>query len=214
MKKIIITFFTILILASCWNNNQTEIKNEEIVEKNYKVLALWDSLTAWYNLDISESYPYKLEELLNKNWNNFEVINAWVSWDTSKNLISRINLYTENYDIVLLNIWWNDWLRSLSLEELEKNIITIIDNFPNSDIVLFSVDLPWNYWLLYRNKLKDVYKNVLEQRDVYSYWLFFEWLDYPRDFLSDWLHPNWEWYSIIAENVYEYLLKNKLIKND
>jgi len=96
MKKTILIIFSIFLLYSCGNEKieKNNISNE--VKKEYKILALWDSLTAWYNLDISESYPAQLENLLNKNSDNFEVINAWVSWDTSKNLLSRINLYTEN----------------------------------------------------------------------------------------------------------------------
>ena len=214
IKKTIITLSLILTLVSCSSNEIENNKSEEVTEKKYKILALWDSLTAWYNLDISESYPYQLEELLNKNKTQYEVINAWVSWDTSKNLISRLNLYTESYDIVLLNIGWNDWLRSLSLNDLKSNIITTIEKFPDSKVVLFTIDLPGNYWFLYRNKLKKVYENILEKREIYNYWLFFEGLDYKKHFLDDGLHPNWEWYSIISENIYDYLLKNNLIKND
>lgn len=214
IKKTIITLSLILTLVSCSSNEIENNKSEEVTEKNYKILALWDSLTAWYNLDISESYPYQLEKLLNNNKTKYEVINAWVSWDTSKNIISRLNLYTESYDIVLLNIGWNDWLRSLSLTELKSNIITTIEKFPDSKVVLFTIDLPGNYWFLYRNKLKKVYEEVVKEKDVYNYWLFFEWLDYNKHFLNDWLHPNSKWYSIIAENIYSYLLKNNLIKND
>ena len=214
MKKTILTIISLFLLASCWNEEISEKTQVLETKKDFKILALWDSLTAWYNLDINESYPVQLENLLNKSSNNFEVINAWVSWDTSKNLLSRIKIYNDDYDIVLLNIWWNDWLRSLSLEDLKWNIQKIIDNFSSTKIVLFSIDLPINYWSIYRNKLKQVYKEISEQNDIYFYWLFFKWINYNTDFLSDWLHPNKNWYKIISKNIYDYLLKNNLITND
>lgn len=214
MKKILLIISIIFILFSCSDDN---LNNKEITldeNNSYKILALWDSLTAWYNLEYEDSYPIQLQSILEEKWFSYEVINAWVSWDTSKNLLSRINLYNEDYDIVLLNIWWNDWLRSLSTEDLKENILTIVDNFSDSKIVLFSIDLPFNYPSLYRNKLKKVYEGVSKQRDIYYYWLFFEWLNYNDHFLGDGLHPNKEWYRIIAENISEYLLKNNIIKND
>jgi len=213
MKKILIIIISIFLLFSCWENKLEE-KIDIETKKEYKILALWDSLTAWYNLDISESYPAQLENILIENWYNYEVINAWVSWDTSKNLLSRINLYNEKYDIVLLNIWWNDWLRSLNLDDLKLNIQKIIDIFSESKIVLFSIDMPVNYWDKYRKQLKEVYKELSEENEIYFYWLFFKGIDYNTHFLWDRIHPNKKWYEIISKNIYSYLLKNNLIKND
>jgi len=30
--------------------------------------------------------------------------------------------------------------------------------------------------------------------------------------LSDRIHPNKQWYEIVAQNMYEFLIKNKLVK--
>ena len=214
MRKVFLILLISLTLLSCWKNNISEKEETFIEVESQNILALGDSITAWYNLDYEESYPVQLENILEKKWYNYKIINAWVSWDTSKNLLSRINLYTEKYDVVLLNIWWNDWLRSLSLVDLKRNILEIIDNFPESKIVLFSIDLPSNYSKDYREKLKQVYREVSEEKKVYFYWLFFEWVDYNKHFLNDQIHPNKEWYEIISENISEYLLKNNIIKND
>lgn len=216
MKKIVTLLFIIFILTSCWNKNNN-ITESEIIKENTQVrniLALWDSLTAWYSLNYEDSYPLQLQNTLETKWYNFKVINAWVSGDTSKNLLSRIDLYNEKYQVVLLNIWWNDWLRSLSIEELKKNIIKIIDKFSASKIVLFSIDLPENYSEIYRNKLKEAYEEIETEKEIYYYWLFFEWIDYKNHFLSDQIHPNKQWYKIISENIASYLLENNIITND
>jgi len=105
-------------------------------------------------------------------------------------------------------------LRSLNLDDLKSNIKKVINNFPNLKIVLFSIDLPANYWSRYRKQLKEVYEEISKENEVYFYWLFFEWVNYNTDFLSDRIHPNKNWYKIISENIYKYLLKNNLITND
>ncbi len=213
MKKIFTLIIIMIFVFSCSKNQ--EIKNTETKsEKTKKILALWDSLTAWYSLDIKNSYPYKLKDILEKNWYKYEVINAWVSWDTSKNLLARIDLYKDKYELILINIWWNDALRSLDLNTLKKNIEKIIDKFGENKIVLFSIDLPANYGQQYRNKLKNIYQKISQEKNIYFYWQFFEGLDYKTNFLADWIHPDKSWYEIIAKNIYNYLLENKIITND
>ena len=90
----------------------------------------------------------------------------------------------------------------------------MVDNFPNSKIILFSIDLPFNYWSAYRKKLKNVYSEVSDERNIYFYGLFFEGLNYNTHFLNDQIHPNKQGYQIISENIASYLLKNNIIKND
>ncbi len=213
MKKTIITLFLMLMTFSCSNEEKNDIWTKDNKAKK-NILALGDSLTAWYNLKLEESYPIILQNILENKWFNYKVVNAWVSWDTSKNLLWRIHLYEDNYDIVLINIWGNDWLRWLNTNELKENILETIDHFPNSKIVLFSIDLPYNYWLKYRNSIKKVYEDISKQRDLYFYGLFFEWLDYKKHFQSDGIHLNLEGNKEVSENIFKYLLKNKLIKND
>lgn len=212
MKKILWISALFFLLVSCGNDNIIEENSwRETVQSEYNILALWDSLTAWYNLDYYESYPMQLQNILDEDWYNYKIINAWVSGDTSKNLLSRLSLYDEDYNLVLLNIWWNDALRSLSTSDLKENILETIDTFQNSEIVLFSIDLPANYSSSYIKDLKNVYVEVAWERNVYFYGSFFEWLDYSKHFLADWVHPNKEWYAIISEKISEYLIKNNII---
>lgn len=217
IKTIFTLFITVLLMFSCSTSQENiTLENSEntIKKEDKKILALWDSLTAWYNLSIEDSYPYKLNNILKDNWYSYNVINAWVSWNTSKNLISRINLYKDNYEIVLLNIWWNDALRSLSIDDLKSNILDIIKKFPNSSIILFWIDLPSNYWLVYRNNLKNMYKEISNEKSIYFYGSFFDWLDHSKHFLNDQIHPNEEWYEIVSSKVFKFLVDNKIIKND
>ena len=157
LKKLLIGMFLWITLSSCTlvEEDVTENINTVVVEKN--ILALWDSLTAGYNLDLSDWYPAQLEALLQENNYKYRVTNAWVSWDTSKNLLDRIELYDDlKVDIYLLTIWANDWLRRQSVEDMRTNISAIIEyiwmNNPDARIVLSGIEMPINVWLNYSNK--------------------------------------------------------------
>ena len=84
MKKIFILLWLVFMISWCGNatnKENIESKNIESVEK-IQILALWDSITAWYRLPLQDSYPFQLEKLL---WpDKYEVTNAWVSGDTSQ----------------------------------------------------------------------------------------------------------------------------------
>ncbi len=218
MKKIVLIFFYIFFIISCTNNqivSETKIP-EELVKKEKIILSLWDSLTAWYWVDLVDNYPSKLEKKLTDLWYNYKVINSWVSGDTSSSLKSRVSLYLDkNPEIIILVIWWNDWLRWLSTVDLKENIKAIIDAFPkDTKIVLWWMDIPINLGFKYRSDFKKVYEEISkENKDIYFFKSFLDWVmgDYKLN-ISDRIHPNPLWYDIIVWNLYDFLEKNKILE--
>jgi len=212
----------LFILASCsmWQSaipdeDDTISMNTTPVQEEI-ILALWDSLTAGFWLQISESYPSKLENILDSNNYNYRVINAGVSWDTSKNLLDRAELYLDqNPDIVLLVIWWNDGLRAQSTETLQQNIQTIIDMYEwQTEIVLWGMEIPATLWLNYSRDFKRVYFDLArENPEVNFHESFLEdvgWV--ARLNQADRIHPTSEWYDIIVQNLYEFLEDENIIQ--
>lgn len=219
MKKIIFIFL-FLFFSSCSNSHVQEkenIKNWDSIQIQKTILALGDSLTAWYWVDLRENYPFLLEQKLKDNSYNYKVINWWISWDTSDWLKSRASLYlSQNPDIVIIVIWWNDWLRWLSTDNLKNNILEIIDIFSNNDtkIVLWWMDIPANLWSKYRKDFISLYKDISKERsDIYFIDYFLEWVwGVAKYNISDRIHPNLEWYKKIVDNLYNFLEKNKILK--
>jgi acyl-CoA thioesterase-1 len=217
MVKILFVLVLSAFLISCgkqtWN---TTVKKDPTPEE-WIILALWDSLTAWYNLDISDSFPNQLENIITQEWYTYRVINWWVSWDTSENLLNRLALYDDlDIDIYLLWIWANDWLRRQSTDTLEKNIRSIITHIhsinPEGVIILEGMKIPLNLWLTYSQEFEKTYIDISQTESV----LFFDFLlrDVARIWnlnLSDWIHPNKKWYAIIADNIFTFLQDNSLI---
>jgi acyl-CoA thioesterase-1 len=216
MKKIILILLFSLFVFSCSKQEEQIVKVEKIDNKPKTILALWDSLTAWYGVGETENYPYKLWKKLEENWYKYNIVNAWVSWDTSANLKSRASLYLENKpDLVILVIWWNDWLRGLSVDDMKQNILDIIDMYEKNwiKIVLCWMDVPANLWLNYKDSFKKVYKEIAKERKkVYFYEFFLDRVAWIRMLnTEDMIHPNSSWYDIIVDKLFAFLEDNKLL---
>lgn len=203
-------------LASCGNSwpNLADIVVEE--GEKIQILALGDSITAGYNLPLADSYPAQLEALLG---DSYEIINGWVSWDTSIQLLNRLDLYIEDVEnmpvLAIVTIGWNDGLRWQSLEDLESNLNTIVEKLKEKDIVVVvsGMRLPLNLGLNYSRNFKALYSDVAENNDVYFLEHFLKDVEGYADLnLGDRIHPNKQWYTIVAQNMYEFLKNKKLVK--
>lgn len=210
--KYILFIFTLFLFTCSKTDTQTIVVEKKI--ENKVILALWDSLTAWYWVSENENYPSKLQKILDEKWYHYEIINAGVSWDTSANILSRASLYLEKKpEIVILVVWWNDWLRWISTKDLHKNIWNIIDTFSGSKIVLSGMQLPANLWEQYGNDFKKVYFDISdEKKNIYFHPFFLEWVAGKSELnIEDMIHPNEKWYEIIVKNLFQFLEKHTLI---
>lgn len=218
MKYLFFLLVSIVFLTSCAKTDTvTPIspKQNDTLNDQWVIVALGDSLTAWFGLPLEESYPSKLAKILEEEWYNYEVINGWVSGDTSQQLRERAELYLDqDPDIALIVIGGNDGLRGLSTDLLKQNILEIIDLYQENDIeiVLGWMDIPINLWLNYRNEFRKIYDEIAKERDIY----------FLESFLKDvWgvaslnqadrIHPTSEGYDIIVANLYQFLLWNDIL---
>ena len=217
VRKIIFLFLAIFTMNSCWEKSiNTEIYNKVNSWTEINILALWDSLTYWYNLEKEDSYPSQLEVKLQENWYKYNIINLWINWNTSKQLFDRIdNILEDNVaDIAILTIWWNDWLRKQSVSDMKENILAIIDKLEkkNVHIVFTGVKLPILLWWNYSSSFERVYEEISEEKNVYFYPSFLEWIWLSAENnMSDNIHPTAKWYTIISNNIYEFLEESNLL---
>lgn len=231
MKKtaLVIVFLTVtFLLSSCFGREENTINsaqnNEEIAINDGKqktILALWDSLTAWYSLPLEDSYPSQLEALLQEDSYDYELINAGVSGNTSAQALKRLDLYIDDDenlpDLALIVLWWNDWLQWKSIDTLKENLTEITETLQAKwvTVVIWGMQIPPNRGISYFLEFKWAYKDVAKATDAELIGFFLE--DVATKWvynLPDWIHPNKDWYAIIAENTFNFLKKNKLIQND
>jgi acyl-CoA thioesterase-1 len=202
-----------LLFISC----SSEAKETEELNKNKVIVALWDSLTAWYWVWETENYPYKLKKILSENDYNYEIVNWWISWDTSFDLKKRASEYLlEDPEIVIIAIWANDWLRWKPVEDMKSNILEIIDMFleNKTKVVISWMDTPITHGLWYRSDFKNAYKEIEKQRsEIYFHKYFLKWVALKPEYnIHDNIHPNSDWYDIIAWEIYDFLRDEKILK--
>lgn len=220
MKKLLL-FLIIFIFSSCSEEPINEnISNKVKLWNEINILALGDSITYWYKVDKELSYPSQLEKKLKENWYKYNIKNFWVSWDTSEKLLDRMDNILENNeaDIAILTIWWNDWLRKKSVAKMKKNILEIINKLEEKNIhIVFSwMELPIIFGWDYSSDFEDVYKSIAKEKNLDFFPYFLEWIWLKREYnQTDNIHPTAKWYTVISDNIYEFLEEEKLLyKNE
>jgi len=92
------------------------------------ILAFGDSLTAGFGVDPKDSYPARLQRLLDEKGYHYKVVNAGVSGDTTAGGASRIGWVLQHEpEIVIIELGANDGLRGLPISEMRKNLGKIIE---------------------------------------------------------------------------------------
>ncbi len=142
-----------------------------------RIIVLGDSLTAGYELDISQAYPAQLEKTLRSNGYLCTVVNGGVSGDTSKALLDRLDftLGNDRYNLALLIIGGNDGLQTLPVEDLRKNIVGIVTKLKEKKIpvVLAGMQIPNNAGT-YAQTFKKIYPEIATAQGLPYYPFFLE----------------------------------------
>lgn len=221
MKKIcmIILWVSSIFVAWCWDNNVILPAMWNSVSEPITIYALWDSITAGYQLPIEQSWPSQLGVMLENAWyKNYKVINEWRSWDTSKQLKDRLATAisgAKQWDIAILSIWWNDGLRSMPVNELEQNMHDIVDVLKSKwmNVVIGWMQIYNKMWSSYSSDFADVYPNIANSTKSVLIPFILKWVALKWEFnLPDMIHPNEAWYKIMAETILLRLDKANLIK--
>ncbi len=217
MKKILLTIWMIFLLFSCWWEREDLLFSEKAKKwEEVKILALWDSITYGYKVKPEESYPSQLETKLQNNWYNYSIENFWISWNTSAQLLDRLDeiLKNNDADVAILCIGWNDGLRKKSLSNMKENIEAIIQKLEekNIHIVFVWMELPILFGWDYSSDFEDVFINIAEEKklDFYPYLLEWIWLKVEYN-QPDNIHPTALWYTLISDNMYDFLEDEKLL---
>lgn len=221
MKKAYIVLLSIstIFLAGCWEKTNTIQEPQTSVSQPVTIYAIWDSITAWYQLPIEQSRPSQLQKMLEAAWfTNYKVVNAWKSWDTSKQVKDRLDRSISDakpWDIAILTIWWNDWFQSVPVSTLEQNIRDIITILQNKwmKVVIGGMQISTNLGSDYTTAFAAIYPKVASDTKSALIPFILKWVALrPELNLPDMIHPNEAWYKIIAETVLMKLEKSNLIK--
>ena len=197
---------TILLLLACSSDNGPTAPG---ASEAPVVVALGDSLTAGPGLRQSEAYPALLQERIRAAGLAHMVVNAGVSGDTSADALARLDrALVPNTAVLIVALGANDGLDGVPVNEIERNLATIIDRARerNIRVLLAGMETPPNRGLEYTLRFHGIYPTLANRYDVpLMPFLLAGVVGRPDLNLADGFHPNAAGMRIIAENLWPYL---------
>ncbi len=182
------------------------------------IVVLGDSLSAGYQLPAAAAWPALLEQQLHQSGENYRVVNAGISGDTTAGGLSRLPTLLSKYhpDLLIVELGANDGLRGLSLEQARSNLARILELALAADsrVLLVGMQIPLNFGPRYSQQFRQMFPELAEQYGVALMpFLFVSIHDQPEMFLPDMLHPNEAGQRVLMVDVFKNLLEHGLISS-
>jgi acyl-CoA thioesterase-1 len=198
----------------------TEIlpKDGGIEDKN-KVVFLGDSITAGYGVESEQAFPYLIGEYWKENNISFIAVNEGISGDTTSGVLARLdNILTDNVYMVLVEIGANDAFAKTDVQEIKRNLNTIIERIQAKGIkvAIMEMDLPTAAYLTdsnYVKSFKAIYEEVGKECGIpVMPSLVREYENKSEMWQDDKIHPSPKGHAFLASNTLKLLNKNWVLK--
>ena len=174
-----------------------------------RIVVLGDSLTAGLGLPIEEAYPSLLQKWIDDEGLRYEVVNAGVSGDTSAGGLSRLDWALDgDVKFLIVALGGNDALRALPVDELRRNLSTIVERAQakHIQVVLAGMEAPRNFGRDYDVGFHEVYPEVASKYSVPLVPFLLQGVaGVDRLNQRDGIHPTAEGAQIVATNVWTVL---------
>lgn len=173
------------------------------------ILAFGDSLTAGHGVQDQESYPSRLQVILQEKGYPHRVVNAGVSGDTTAGGVRRISwLLKHKPKIVILALGANDGLRGLAIDAMHSNLQKIIEicREHNAEVLLAGMKIPSNFGEEYSKGFEDVYSELAQKFNIPLLPFLLEGVAAKREYTqNDGIHPLGSGYEVVTKTVWKYL---------
>ena len=194
-NRLILILTAVLLLPACGDSGpgMTPLSDSAVV------LAFGDSLTAGYGTSSSESYPARLASLSGLN-----VINAGISGEVSALGLKRLPALLDKHapDLVILCHGGNDFLRKLSMTDMENNIREMIRlaREKGAEVMMLGVPKPGLFLSSY-----EAYERIANDTGVVFIDDLLPEILGDKSMKSDTVHPNRLGYQVMAETIHAEL---------
>lgn len=175
------------------------------------LLALGDSLTAGYGLDLGQAWPEQIQDMLAKHGYDIRVVNAGVSGDTSAGGLARLDWALQDkpsFAVVALGA--NDMLRGLAPETMQRNLDAILTRLGQQRVctLLAGMYAAPNLGRDYVQRYNAVFPRLAEKHGAYFYPFLLQGVAAESALnLGDGIHPNAAGARLIAERLYPLIEK-------
>ena len=186
------------------DNNVPSSRNDRL-----RIVAFGDSLTAGLGVSPNESYPARLQEVIDEAGYEFFIENAGVSGETTAGGLRRMDwVLNGDAEIVILALGGNDGLRGLPVEQMKNNLSKMIEivREAGARVLLAGMEAPPNLGVEYTDAFRSVFKELADQYDV----IFLPFLldgvaGVPELNQPDGIHPNVRGAQRVSDHVWPVL---------
>ena len=222
MLKFCYLSLCVVFLSCVGGDAKKSDSNQTVVEANEKqevktvqktILFFGNSLTAGMGLEVDEAFPALIQMKLDSISPGFNVVNAGLSGETTssgKNGLSWV--LKQKVDIFVLELGANDGLRGIPLSETRNNLQEMIDavksHNPDVKILLAGMQIPPNMGQEYTNEFKMIFPDLAEKNKINLIpFLLKDVAGMPDLNQQDGIHPTAEGQYVLADNVWDVLIK-------
>lgn len=195
-----------LVLVSLLGCQKTQMPKQKPLTKDAKVLAFGDSLTFGIGVLPEDSYPARLQALIQRT-----VINGGVAGELSGEGLKRLPIWLDEYEPSLLILCHgaNDLLRSLSEEKAAANLKAMVKMARDRGIDVLLIAVP--KFGVMRTPPK-FYEAIGREFDIPVETFALEQIVRHKEYHSDSVHPNPKGYQLIADSVLKDLRQSGAIQ--
>jgi acyl-CoA thioesterase-1 len=174
------------------------------------VLVLGDSISAAYNMELSDAWPSLLQDRLTEHGHAYRVFNSSITGDTTQSGLARLPrlLASQQPEFVIIELGGNDGLRGLPLDVTRSNLQKMIDESRTIDaqIILAGIQLPPNYGKTYTEKFRNMYVELAAGPDVQLIPFIMQGIALrPELMQDDGIHPTKDAQALLLDNVWEVM---------
>ena len=174
-----------------------------------RIVMLGDSLTAGYGLERVQSYPNLLQQHLDAEGYKYEVVNAGVSGDTSAGGLRRLDWSLDgDVRILVVALGGNDGLRGLPVDEMKRNLSTIITQGRQrgAAVILAGIEAPPNYGHEYTSAFRKTFRELADEHKIPLVPFLLDGVaGIPSLNIADGIHPNPEGAKVVERTVWRAL---------
>lgn len=175
-------------------------------QKDLRILAFGDSLTEGYGIARHEAFPTALQQALNKNGYHVDIYNGGKSGDTTASGLKRIDSVLQRYpdpDLVILALGANDYLRRISTDVTQDNLISLLTLFEQRDIPVFLIGVKAYVHPspLYRWRFNRIFPRLAKKHATGFMPDFLDGVAMnPAMNIEDGIHPNTRGVALMVDN--------------
>jgi len=208
---VLVKFFKGLAAIMLWAGLVSVVSSVSVAAQSFRILALGDSLTAGYGLDVEDGFSRQLERKLTTMGYSVRVLNAGVSGDTSAGGRSRLDwALADKPTHAIVELGANDGLRGLDPDAMRRNLDSIIGKLKAAGVavLLTGMRAPPNLGRTYEAAFNRVFPELAKKHDVLFYPFFlFDVAARAALNQSDGIHPNRKGVAVIVDRIAPYVVR-------